>query len=129
MQNLPVKISGSSHQICPSPHSPLPIPLSHSPLPIPPTLPPPPSPSPSSYREIITSRFAPEYIPNIPPSVEYLAEEVPVPIPKTDRNQYVCMYYSACFRCTHVYSPSYPGERSPLCVYFLAFFSVQTTRA
>lgn len=41
------------------------------------------------HREIITSRFAPEYFPNIPPSVEYLAEEVPVPIPKTDNNKYV----------------------------------------
>jgi inositol hexakisphosphate/diphosphoinositol-pentakisphosphate kinase len=37
--------------------------------------------------EIITSRFAPEYFPNIPPSVEYLAEDVPVPIPKTDNNK------------------------------------------
>ena len=36
------------------------------------------------HREIITSRFAPEYFPNIPPSVEYLAEDVPVPIPKPD---------------------------------------------
>lgn len=42
----------------------------------------------NSIREIITSRFAPEYIPNIPPSVEYLAEDVPVPIPKTSNNKY-----------------------------------------
>ena len=46
-----------------------------------------------SYREIITSRFAPEYFPIIPPSVEYLAEDVPVPIPKPGNKKSVHMLY------------------------------------
>ena len=39
-----------------------------------------------SCREMIISRFAPEYFPHIPPSVEYMAEDVPVPIPKSENN-------------------------------------------
>ena len=35
---------------------------------------------------MIISRFAPEYFPNVPPSVDYIAEDVPVPIPKTTNN-------------------------------------------
>ena len=44
--------------------------------------------------EIITSRFAPEYFPIVPPSVEYLAEDVPVPIPKPDNKKWVYVSFS-----------------------------------
>ena len=36
------------------------------------------------YREMIFSKLAAELFPTIRPSVEYLAEEVPVPIPSAD---------------------------------------------
>jgi len=35
-------------------------------------------------REMIISKLAPELFPSIQPSVEYLAEEVPVPIPSAN---------------------------------------------
>ena len=40
-----------------------------------------------THREMITTQLAPSHIPHIPPSVEYMAEEVPVPI-ITTRNTY-----------------------------------------
>ena len=43
--------------------------------------------------EMITAQVAPQQIPKVPPSVEYLAEEVPVPIPRGD-NTYVARNYS-----------------------------------
>jgi len=35
-------------------------------------------------REMVLSKLAPELFPSILPSVEYLAEDVPVPIPTSD---------------------------------------------
>ena len=49
-----------------------------------------------SCREMIFSKLAPELFPTIRPSVEYLAEEVPVPIPSAD-SEYVlvcCVVYN-----------------------------------
>ena len=49
-----------------------------------------------SCREMIFSKLAPELFPTIRPSVEYLAEEVPVPILSAD-SEYVlvcCVVYN-----------------------------------
>ena len=44
------------------------------------------------YREMIFSKIAPELFPSIRPSVEYLAEEVPVPILSADSeyDEFMC---------------------------------------
>ena len=54
------------------------------------------------YSEIITSKCAPEYFPNIPPSVEYLAEDVPVPIPKTGNKTLVNLFYHWNHACMYI---------------------------
>ena len=41
-------------------------------------------------RETIISKLAPELFPSIQPSLEYLAEDVPVPIPSPNSG-YVCL--------------------------------------
>ena len=52
-------------------------------------------------REVIFSKLAPELFPTILPSVEYLAEDVPVPIPSSDSEYvklcvHVCMHVFMC---------------------------------
>lgn len=48
------------------------------------------------YREMIISKLAPELFPSIQPSLEYLAEEVPVPIPSANSG-YVCQFNCQSF--------------------------------
>ena len=49
---------------------------------------------------MITTSFAPEYFPSIPPSVEYLAKDVPVPIPKSDNSRLaVLLPIGHCYYC------------------------------
>ena len=55
----------------------------------------------SGNREMILSTVAPQYIPSVAPSVEYLAPQVPVPIPPatTQSMLVVCHVTSVLFHC------------------------------
>jgi len=45
-------------------------------------------------REMIFSKLAPEMFPSIKPSLEYLAEDIPVPIPSSDSEYVNCVFAS-----------------------------------